>query len=67
MGKIYYNPQDNTYRFKVTNVNDLSNVIIPHFIKYPLVTQKRADFELFAKIVEILKKKVTLTLRVYNK
>jgi len=27
------------------------------FIKYPLVTQKRADFELFTKIVEILKNK----------
>ena len=57
VGNISYNPQDNTYRLKVTNVNDLSNVIIPHFIKYPLVTQKRVDFEFFAKIVEILKKK----------
>jgi hypothetical protein len=26
---------------------DLINVIIPHFMKYPLLTQKRADFELY--------------------
>jgi len=43
---------------RVTNpLTPTFNVIIPHFIKYPLVTQKRADFELFTKIVEILKNK----------
>lgn len=57
VGNIYFKSSDNTYRWKVSNINDLFNVIIPHFIKYPLVTQKRADFELFTKIVEILKNK----------
>jgi len=57
VGNIYLKSSDNTYRWKVSNINDLFNVIIPHFIKYPLVTQKRADFELFTKIVEILKNK----------
>lgn len=57
VGNIYFKSSDNTYRWKVSNINDIFNVIIPHFIKYPLVTQKRADFELFTRIVEILKNK----------
>ena len=31
------------------------NVIIPHFIQYPLLTQKAADFKLFVRIVQLLK------------
>jgi hypothetical protein len=33
VGNIYYNSYDKTYKFKVSNINDLSNVIIPHFKK----------------------------------
>jgi hypothetical protein len=34
VGNIYFKSSDNTYRWKVSNINDLFNVIIPHFIKY---------------------------------
>ena len=44
------------YRYKVSSIKDILNVIIPHFNKYPLVTQKRADFEIFKQIIEILSK-----------
>lgn len=54
VGNITYNKSDNTFKFKVANINELYKVIIPYFTKYRLVTQKRADFELFAKIVEII-------------
>lgn len=54
VGNIYYKLSDRTCRWKVSNINQLSNVIIPHLTKYPLLTQKRADFELFTKIVEII-------------
>lgn len=47
--------------FTVTKINDLVNVIIPHFSKFPLQTQKRVDFELFCKIVESKKNKEHLT------
>jgi len=57
VGNIYYNKSDNTYKWKVSNVSDISNVIIPYLNKYPLVTQKRADFEIFAQIVDMLKNK----------
>lgn len=56
-GNIYYKASDNTYRWKISNIDDLVNVIIPHLKKYPLLTQKRADFELFTKIVEIMQNK----------
>jgi len=61
VGNIFYNSNDKTYKFKVSNINDLSNVIIPHFKKYYLITQKRVDFELFSKIIEIIKNKEHLT------
>ena len=57
VGNIYYKPRDKTYRWKVSNLNELTNVIIPHLTTYPLLTQKRADFELFVKIIEIIRRK----------
>lgn len=42
---------------RVISLQDLINVIIPHFIKYPLNTQKRADFELLLMVVELMIKK----------
>lgn len=32
--------------YSVQSLKDIYNVIIPHFSKYPILTQKRADFEL---------------------
>lgn len=57
VGNIYFKSKDNTYRWKVSNINEIANVIIPHFIKFPLVTKKRADFELFSNIIQILQNK----------
>jgi hypothetical protein len=37
-------------------------VIINHFEKYPLITQKQADYELFKKAVELMEQKEHLTL-----
>jgi hypothetical protein len=36
-------------------------VIIPFFDKYPLISQKRADFELFKRIVELVNNKEHMT------
>jgi hypothetical protein len=46
----------------VQSIEDLNNVIIPHFIKYPLLTQKRIDFELFSSIINLINKKEHLNL-----
>jgi hypothetical protein len=40
--------------YSVQSIKDLNNIIIPHFKKYPLLTQKRADFELFKQIIELM-------------
>jgi excinuclease UvrABC nuclease subunit len=32
--------------YRVTSLKDINRVIIPHFDKYPLISQKRVDFEL---------------------
>lgn len=41
-------------------ISDLTNVIIPPFVKYPFLTQKRADFLLFKLIVELMNNKLHL-------
>jgi hypothetical protein len=40
--------------YTVRTVKDIMSFIIPPFEKYMLITQKRADFEIFKKIVLIL-------------
>lgn len=61
VGNIYYKSVDKTFRFKVSNLKQLSGVIIPHLTDYPLLTKKRADFELFKKILNIIEGKKHLT------
>lgn len=39
--------------YSVKSVKDVYSIIIPHFIKYQILTQKQADFELF-KAINIL-------------
>lgn len=39
----------------------ITDVILPHFEKYPLVTNKRADYELFKRIIEKMNKREHLT------
>ena len=42
-------------------------VIIPHFEKYPLLTEKQTDFELFKEIVTMMSKKEHLNIEGLNK
>lgn len=43
-------------RYKVSSTKQIISAIIPHFSKYPLMSQKRADFELFKTAVYIISK-----------
>ena len=47
--------------FRVNSLHDLTNFIIPHFVNFPLLSQKAADFELFKQIVNLINNKVHLT------
>ena len=51
----------NGIQYQVTSLHDIINVIIPHFNKYPLKTQKKADLILFKQIVNLMINKEHLT------
>jgi hypothetical protein len=67
IGKISYRKKDNAVYFTVKSVKDLMNVIIPHFEKFPLLTEKQADFVLFKEIVTIMSNKQHLNIEGLNK
>ena len=47
--------------FTVTKLKDLETKIIPHFLKYPLITSKHLDFLSFKEIIAIVSLKEHLT------
>lgn len=61
VGSITYASKD-TLHYRIASLHDLINVVIPHFDKYPLNTQKRADYFLFKEIVLLIKNKQHLTI-----
>ncbi len=44
--------------FSVQSRIDITNVIIPHFDKHPLITQKKADYLLFKQAINLLNSKI---------
>nr|QCW06885.1 hypothetical protein [Drechslerella brochopaga] len=59
-GNIWKNGE-NTFKYKIESLELISNIIIPHFDKYPLVTQKLGDYLLFKTVVNMMKNKEHLT------
>jgi len=57
---LFIRGKNNIYRYMVRKPQEL-RVIVEHFDKYPLITQKLANFKLFKKAVEILCRKEHLT------
>ena len=53
---------NSTVEFRVSTLNDIVNVIIPHFDKYPLITKKHADYTLFKQIIHLMVNKEHNTL-----
>lgn len=57
-GSIRFSKSDQCYKYEIRNIDELQTKIIPHFRKFPLLTIKRSDFEIFSKIcAEIAQKK----------
>jgi hypothetical protein len=54
-----------TLQYTVKSLKDLS-VILSHFEKYPLISQKWADYELFKLAISLLKNKEHLTKNGFN-
>jgi LAGLIDADG endonuclease len=57
VGRIKFENKNNKVGYVVTKISDLTNVIIPHFKEYTLMSQNRADFMLFLSIIELMNKK----------
>lgn len=56
VGRIRFSKSDENFKYEVRSINDLINIIIPHFEKYPLCTQKKKDFEIFVDICKMMSK-----------
>lgn len=48
--------------FRVSSLNVLNEIIIPFFTRYPLLTSKQINFELFKKVVDLMNQKEHLTI-----
>jgi LAGLIDADG endonuclease len=57
VGNYRENILRNTVIYSVESVKDITNFIIPHFKKYPLLNKKHADSEILVKIVEMMNHK----------
>ena len=66
MGRIRVRSRNGQLIYFVSSIEELTNVIIPHFDKYPLATQKRKDFELFKLALGVLKSKKHTTFEGLN-
>lgn len=60
VGKVTYRGRD-AVQYRVSSIKDLE-VIINHFDKFPLITKKCADFQLFKQAFELIKCKNHLTI-----
>lgn len=62
VGTISKSKTRNIVTYSVSEIEALTNIIIPHFEKYQLLTQKAADFILFKRVVELKKEKAHLSI-----
>lgn len=61
IGSIHVTPAENKVNFSIDSKQDLLQ-LIDHLDKYPLLTQKKADFLLFKEVVELMSNKSHLTM-----
>lgn len=58
-GNIYI--KKNSVTYDIRDINSLVNIVIPHFNKYSLISQKYSDYILFRSIVELVENRNHLT------
>ena len=54
-GTLRYSSTDDTEHYETRSITDISKYIVPHFEKYPLLSSKQRDFEIFKTVCEIIK------------
>lgn len=45
---------DTRYELRIRSLSHINNIVIPHFINYPLITQKKFDFIKFKSIINLM-------------
>ena len=53
-GTVRRNPSDRTFKYEARSIKDLVEKVIPHFLKYPLLSSKKKDFEMFRLICNMI-------------
>lgn len=61
VGAVYHRRDKKTSLYRVSNVNYIKDVIIPHFTHYPLMSKKAGDFLLWSKVIQLILSKHHLT------
>jgi len=56
-GTIRYSSTDDMDHYETRSIDDIANYIIPHFEKYPLLSAKQRDFEIFKDVCWLILKK----------
>lgn len=62
VNRRYDNHTENLYRFCTRSLRDLNEKVVPFFRNHPLQTAKQEEFERFAKIMDLVKKRQHLSL-----
>ena len=55
-GFIRRDSSDKTLKYEVRSLEEIVNKIIPHFEKYPLLSEKQKDFESFKQVCFLMKR-----------
>lgn len=67
VGAIYHRPDRKKSVYRVSNVNYIKDIIIPHFTKYPLISKKHIDFLLWSKVIKLILNKDHLNKEGFSK
>jgi len=67
VGAIYHRPYRKKSVYRVSNVNYIKDVIIPHFTKYPLISKKHIDFLLWSEVIKLILNKDHLNKEGFSK
>ncbi len=54
-GSIRPDRSDRTVKWETRRVEDILERVIPHFVRYPLLSGKRGDFERFPVVCELIR------------
>jgi len=63
VNRRYDNHKENLYRYCVRSIKDLNEKIIPFFKENRLKTEKKKDFEMFVRIIELMFKQEHFSLK----